>query len=810
MEITNPVLIFAFIMFIILLAPVIFTRLRLPGIVGLIFSGIIIGPHALGIIKADASLELFSSVGLIYIMFLAGLEINLNEFNRQRKQSITFGALTFLFPMIIGTFGARYLFSYSWTTSLLLASMFASHTLIPYPIISRLNLNKERSVIATVGGTIFTDTAALLILAVIAEKVTSDLSAIFWVRQGFLLIALVWFALWLLPRIAYSFFKILTPDGGSEFILTLGLVFFTAYCAHLAGVEPIIGAFFAGLSLSRLIADQSPLKNRLEFVGNALFIPFFLISVGMLVNLQVMFSQWAVWKISLFMIACGVVSKFLAATVFAKLLRYSSDERYLIFGLSVNQAAATLAAVIVGLRLEIFADSVLNGTILMIFVTCVIGPWFTEKYGQRLARATLKAVSVSPQADEKIMVVVSQDDSAELLTDVALSVRKSDSKEALIPLYVIQEGIDVDQKISQGEKLLGRAVARIVSADVPVSPVSRIDINISGGILRSLKQYQASVMVLGAVPRRGANLRAFFFDVSDKVCEESEQLVFLSQLSGPLNIGKSVYLFIPPMMEVQKGFNRAMESITNLAVANKLALQIVSMPETIEQAKKILRKKTALEVSFSVLEKWRDISAWLQKSDIGEADSILVMAVRKGRLGWQPSVRRLFYSLGAEYPSNNIFLVYPGDSFTERSASEKDPQSSDSQQSLLSHPAIVINTQSLEEAVGQVLGTFFLDDPDRVGEVMHNLSPLDPVALSPEVILFHTHSQYVSEPIILLATVPDTIVFPALKKKIKAFFILVSPRDRTDVHLQALTKVAQIARGLETRPDPTRASEENS
>lgn len=808
MEITNPVLIFAFIMFVILLAPVIFTRLRLPGIVGLIFSGIIIGPHALGIIKADASLELFSSVGLIYIMFLAGLEINLNEFNRQRRSSITFGSFTFLFPMIIGTLGARYLFSYSWTTSLLLASMFASHTLIPYPIISRLSLNRERSVIATVGGTIFTDTAALIILAVIAEKVTADLSAIFWVRQGFLLVALIWFALWLLPRIAYSFFKILTPDGGSEFILTLGLVFFTAYCAHLAGVEPIIGAFFAGLSLSRLISEQSPLKNRLEFVGNALFIPFFLISVGMLVNLQVMFSEWAVWKISLFMIMCGVVCKFLAATVFAKLMRYSSDERSLIFGLSVNQAAATLAAVIVGLRLGIFAESVLNGTILMIFVTCVIGPWFTEKYGQRLARATLKAASVSPHADEKIMVAVSQDDSAELLTDVALSVRKPDSKEPIMPLYVIQEGIDVDQKISLGEKILGGVVARIVSADVPVSPVSRIDINISGGILRSLKQYQASVMVLGAVPRRGANLRAFLFDVTDKVCEESEQLVFLSQLVSPLNIGKSVYLFIPPMMEGQKGFSRAMESITHLAVANKLGLHVVSMPETVEQAKKILRKKTALQVSFSVLEKWRDMSAWLQNSDMSEADSIIVMAVRKGRLGWQPSVRRVFYSLGAEFPSNNIFLVYPGDSFSERSESEQVAHEADAQHPLLSHPPIEVNTNSLEEAVGQVLGAYFLDEPSRVGDVLKNLSPLDPVALSPEVILFHTHSQYVSEPIILLATVPDTIVFPALEKKIKAFFILVSPRERTDIHLQALTKVAQIARGLETRHAPQQSSEE--
>ncbi|HPN72625.1 MAG TPA: cation:proton antiporter, partial [Candidatus Omnitrophota bacterium] len=296
----DPILMFSFIMFTLLLAPILSGKARLPGIVGLIIAGIIAGPHALGILKPEGAMELFSQVGLVYIMFLAGLEINLHEFTRQKRYSMVFGSFTFFIPMAAGTFGARYLLSFSWPAAILLASMFASHTLIPFPITSRLGIQRNKAVVATVGGTIITDTLALLVLALVAEYTTSQLTAFFWTRQIILLAALVWFSLWLLPRIASFFFQVLSPDGGGEFIMTLALVFLTAHLAHLAKVEPIIGAFFAGLALSRVISEQSPLMNRLEFVGQVLFIPFFLISVGMLVNMKVLFSGIDVWVVAIF------------------------------------------------------------------------------------------------------------------------------------------------------------------------------------------------------------------------------------------------------------------------------------------------------------------------------------------------------------------------------------------------------------------------------------------------------------------------------------------------------------------------------
>ncbi|HRZ40894.1 MAG TPA: cation:proton antiporter, partial [Candidatus Omnitrophota bacterium] len=306
MLITNPILMFAFIMFLLLAAPAVFERMKMPGIVGLIMAGILVGPHAAGILRPEGSIELFSSVGLIYIMFLAGLEINLHEFSRQKKYSIVFGTLTFLLPMVLGTLGARALFSFSWPAAVLLASMFASHTLIPFPATVRLGISRHRSVVASVGGTIITDTAALLVLAFIVEMVSTNLTPVFIVRQLAFLLLLIIFAMWGLPRLTSLFFRVLSPDGVTEFVLILALVFLTSYFAQLAGVEPIIGAFFAGLALSQMIADQSSLKNRLEFVGNALFIPFFLISVGMLVNMNVIFSTGKVWPMAVFMVACVI------------------------------------------------------------------------------------------------------------------------------------------------------------------------------------------------------------------------------------------------------------------------------------------------------------------------------------------------------------------------------------------------------------------------------------------------------------------------------------------------------------------------
>jgi Kef-type K+ transport system membrane component KefB len=807
MEIKDPILIFAFMMMVLLVAPMIFQRFKLPGIVGLIISGIIIGPHALGILKPEGSIQLFASVGLIYLMFLAGLEINLHEFNRQKKHSLIFGALTFFIPMIIGSISSRFLFSFSWPTAVLLASMFSSHTLITFPITSRLGINKQRSVIATVGGTIITDTAAILVLAFIAEFTTKDMTAIFWLRQVLLLILFVWFALWILPRIAFFVFRILSPSDQTEFVLILAMVFLTAYFSHLAGMEPIIGAFFAGLALSRVISDQSPLMNRLEFVGNTLFIPFFLISVGMLVNLKVLVLGWDVWAVASFMVLAVMISKYVAAVLSAKILRLTKDEGRLIFGLSVNQAAATLAAVIVGYRLGIFNEAILNGTILMILVTCLVGPWFTEKYGRRIASLRVKGQGHSSKGDDRIMVAISRQESAQMLTDFAIALRHKDSQEPLFPLHVSQDGIHVEHRIAQGEKLLGQAVARIVSSNLPVNPMSRIDVNIAEGMLHALKECHINTLIMGA-SRYESGMESALFNVSEKVREESSQLIFLCRMDHSLSIDKSIIMLVPPLLELQEGFDHAFRTVMNLAIINKLRITVVSLEKTRDYIEKNFHKQSAsLELSFSILDQWKNFSHYIDKQKIKQSDALFFMAARKGRLAWQPSMDRSYRAVDQRFQNNNTFLIYlPQQTLSDPMEAENSWEAKVvgqplSHESSLSIPSLTITSSSLDDGVRQLLGSHFKSEQKIIAEIMKRLSPLDPIELFSEVVLLHTHFEHLTDPVILLGHVQgDPIVFED-HKKIRSLFVLLSPEGETVTHLKSLTQIARMAKALKKTTD---------
>ncbi|MGL5732096.1 MAG: cation:proton antiporter, partial [Bacteroidales bacterium] len=347
LPIANPVLKFLIILSIILFAPLLLNKLRIPHILGLIIAGAIVGPNGFNLILRDSSIILSGTAGLLYIMFLAGLEIDLTEFKKNSSKSLVFGLFTFLIPMTLGTLSGLYILNYSWMTSILLASMFASHTLIAYPIVNKLGVIRNRAVTVTVGGTMITDTLALLVLAVIVGMTQGVVDTYFWIKLSVSILIFGVVVLFVFPIIARFFFKTFS-DSVSQYIFVLFMVFLGAVFAELAGIEAIIGAFLAGLALNRLIPHSSPLMNRVEFIGNAIFIPFFLIGVGMLIDYRVFISDTKTLFVALVMTVVATVSKYLAAYAAQKTFGYTKNERSLIFGLSNAQAAATLAAVLVG------------------------------------------------------------------------------------------------------------------------------------------------------------------------------------------------------------------------------------------------------------------------------------------------------------------------------------------------------------------------------------------------------------------------------------------------------------------------------
>jgi Kef-type K+ transport system membrane component KefB len=329
------------------LSPILLRKLNIPGIIGLIIAGVVIGPYGLNILEKNSAIDLFSTIGLLYIMFIAGLELDMNEFKSNRNKSLLFGFFTFIIPLGIGFPVCFYLLGYDFNASFLTASMFATHTLVAYPIVSKLGVSKNQAVAITVGGTILTDTAVLIILAVIMGNSQGNLNSEFWIRLGVSLAIFSAIMFLIIPRIAKWFFRKLESEKHSHYIFVLSMVFLAAFLAEVAGVEPIIGAFVAGLALNKLIPHSSALMNRIEFIGNSLFIPFFLISVGMLVDISVILSGPTALIVAGTLSVVALFGKWFAALFTQLIFKYSKAQRQLIFGLSSAHAAATLAVIVI-------------------------------------------------------------------------------------------------------------------------------------------------------------------------------------------------------------------------------------------------------------------------------------------------------------------------------------------------------------------------------------------------------------------------------------------------------------------------------
>jgi Kef-type K+ transport system membrane component KefB len=379
LPVTNPVLMFSLILLIILVSPLLLKNIKVPAVAGFIIAGIVVSPHGFNVLQKNAATELFSTIGLLYIMFIAGVELDLNDFKKKKHKSLTFGFLTFSVPILIGFPVCYYLLNYSLTTSILTASMFATHTLVAYPIASKYGVSKNEAVAVTVGGTILTDTTVLIILAVILGSVKGHLNVLFWVK---LVISLGIFSaieFMVIPRLAKWFFSRAESEKNSPYIFVLLMVFLSAFLAQLAGIEPIVGAFAAGLALNPLIPPSSKLMSQINFVGNAIFIPFFLISVGMLVDLSVLFRGYHALMVAGVLTAVALLGKWLSAWFTQMIYGYSGVQRRLIFGLSSSHAAATMAIILIGYKAGIIDDNILNGTVILILITCMVASFVTER-----------------------------------------------------------------------------------------------------------------------------------------------------------------------------------------------------------------------------------------------------------------------------------------------------------------------------------------------------------------------------------------------------------------------------------------------
>lgn len=654
---TDPVLIFSLVLFIILLAPLVLNRFKVPGIIGLILAGVLIGPNGFNLLMRDASIVLFGTVGLLYIMFLAGLEIDLNDFKKNRYRSMVFGFFTFAIPQGIGTLASYYLLGFNLQSSTLLASMFASHTLLAYPILGRFGITKNEAVTITVGGTIITDTAALLVLAVITGSARGELNSEFWIRTGISLVIFAFIVLWLFPRISKWFFRNIEGEGGAQFIFVLAIVFTSAFLAELAGVEPIIGAFLAGLALNRLIPHTSPLMNRIEFVGNTLFIPFFLISVGMLVDFRVLLNGPEALMVAITMIIVATGSKWLAAYATQKVFKYSSIERNIIFGLSNAQAAATLAAILIGYELELLNENVLNGTILMILVTCLISSFVTQKAGRELAIIESDKLPDLSEVPERILVPISNPTTIEYLIDLAIMIKNPKSVEPIYPLSVVKDDEAAKEQIIMSNKMLEKAIKHASATDHAVQVVSRVDLHIASGIARAIKELLITNVIIGWNGRVTAREK-IFGSVLDSLLQSTEQMILVSKITSPLNTMKRLIVVVPPNAEVEVGFVHWIRTIKTMSKQAGADVVFYCSTGTKEKLKEVLvSTKPAIEADYKIFEDWEDFL--ILSRAVTFDDLIIIISARKGSISHNHYLDNVPRQLSRYFKQNNFLIIYP-------------------------------------------------------------------------------------------------------------------------------------------------------
>jgi Kef-type K+ transport system membrane component KefB/nucleotide-binding universal stress UspA family protein len=671
----DPVLLFSLILFIILFAPILLNKIKIPHLIGLIIAGAIIGPNGLNIMLRDSSIVLFGTVGLLYIMFLAGLEIDMGDFIKNSKKSLYFGLLTFLIPMTLGTTAGIYVLNYSIPTSVLLASMFASHTLIAYPLVSKFGVAKNKAVNITVGGTVITDTLALLVLAVIVGMSTGEITNGFWLRLSISVLVFGAFVMLVFPIIGRWFFKRF-EDNISQYIFVLGMVFLGSFLAELAGVEAIIGAFLAGLALNRLIPHTSPLMNRIEFVGNALFIPFFLIGVGMLIDFKVFFEDLETIKVAAIMTLIAIVSKFVAAWITQKTFRFSADERRLIFGLSSAQAAATLAAVLVGYNIilnqdsidaakalgqviepeRLLNESVLNGTILMILVTCTVASFVAQKGAKNMA---LSEASESDTEDkdslERILIPVSYIDTVEELINLSVTIKSKKNKRGLYALNVISNSNVDSEAEKRARKVLDYAVVTASATDNHLEELLRYDVNIVNGISSVVKEHRISDVILGLHNKTGIT-KSFLGNLTEGILTKCNTTTLIYKSSQPLATIKRHIIIVPENAEREIGFPFWLLKTWNIARNAGATLVFYANNTTLNYIKDV-QKKHPIEAEFKEFSDWNDFL--ILSRDIKKDDNMIIVMSRKDYLSYNKNMSKIPTYLNNYFKDTNFILVYP-------------------------------------------------------------------------------------------------------------------------------------------------------
>lgn len=666
LPITSPTLIFFVVLFIILIAPIVMGKLRIPHIIGMVLAGIVIGPYGLNILERDSSFELFGRVGLLYIMFLAGIEMDMEGLKKDLGKVTVFGLLTCFVPFILTYLSCVWYLGYPSLASLLLGCIMASNTLVAYPIVVRYGLQRSTVTTLSVGASMLSLLIALVVTAALVGSMSGDTGTLFWVM--FFVKFVVWCIAmtWLIRHMTRWFLRRYS-DSVMQYIFVLSVMFISAATCELIGLEGILGAFVSGLVLNRFIPNISPLMNRIEFIGNAIFIPYFLIGVGMLINAGLLLEGGN----TILVVACigifGTLGKAIAAFLTSFFFHRSVHEGNLMFGMTSAHAAGAIALVMVGVNLELapgqhlLGDEALNAVVIMILFTCIISTVVTD-YASRTIVLKEKSQRKMPEDDgkaddEKILIPVKYPETCDTLLNMAMLMRNEKLSRGLIALNVVYDDLDATYNQQEGQRLLEQIEKKAAAADVQVQTQVRLATNIANGIKHAFKEYDASEIILGQHIHDNST-RRFWGQFAQSLFNGLNRQIIIARCTIPLNTIRVFHVAVPSRAEYEPGFYRWLERVSRMVTRLGCRILFHGRDESLSLIRTFLSNRfPSIRADYAIMQHWNDFKSLA--SQVEEHQMLVVVTARPGTVSYKSAMERLPDELTTYYKYKNVMIIFP-------------------------------------------------------------------------------------------------------------------------------------------------------
>ncbi|MCI7496922.1 MAG: cation:proton antiporter, partial [Prevotella sp.] len=666
LPITSPTLIFFVVLFIILIAPIVMGKLRIPHIIGMVLAGIVIGPYGLNILERDSSFELFGRVGLLYIMFLAGIEMDMEGLKKDLGKVTVFGLLTCFVPFILTYLSCVWYLGYPSLASLLLGCIMASNTLVAYPIVVRYGLQRSTVTTLSVGASMLSLLIALVVTAALVGSMSGDTGTLFWVM--FFVKFVVWCIAmtWLIRHMTRWFLRRYS-DSVMQYIFVLAVMFISAATCELIGLEGILGAFVSGLVLNRFIPNISPLMNRIEFIGNAIFIPYFLIGVGMLINAGLLLEGGN----TILVVACigifGTLGKAIAAFLTSFFFHRSVHEGNLMFGMTSAHAAGAIALVMVGVNLEIapgqhlLGDEALNAVVIMILFTCIISTVVTD-YASRTIVLREKSQRKMPEDDgkaddEKILIPVKYPETCDTLLNMAMLMRNEKLSRGLIALNVVYDDLDATYNQQEGQRLLQQIEKKAAAADVQVQTQVRLATNIANGIKHAFKEYDASEIILGQHIHDNST-RRFWGQFAQSLFNGLNRQIIIARCTIPLNTIRVFHVAVPSRAEYEPGFYRWLERVSRMVTRLGCRILFHGRDESLSLIRTFLSNRfPSIRADYAIMQHWNDFKSLA--AQVEEHQMLVVVTARPGTVSYKSAMERLPDELTTYYKYKNVMIIFP-------------------------------------------------------------------------------------------------------------------------------------------------------